>query len=70
LKDIRIHASSAPGEPPAPRGRDLRRDVAWLLAVKFAALGLLWFIFFSPAHQPAVDASVASQRLAVAATAP
>jgi hypothetical protein len=70
LKGIRIHARSAIGEPRAPGGRDLRRDLARLLAVKFAALGLLWFIFFSPAHQPAVDASAASQRLAVAATVP
>jgi hypothetical protein len=70
LKGIRIHPSFAPGEPGAPRRRDLTRELAWLLALKFAALGLLWLMFFSPAHQPAVDASVASQRLAVAGKPP
>jgi len=43
----------------------LPRDLAWLLAAKFAALGLLWLLFFSAAHQPAVDASAASRQLAV-----
>jgi hypothetical protein len=70
LKGIRIHASCAPGQPEAGGRRGLRRDLAWLVAVKFAALGLLWLLFFSPAHQPAVDASAASQRLAVAGSAP
>ena len=35
----------------------LRRDLAWLLAVKFAALGLLWLLFFSGAHRSPVDAA-------------
>jgi hypothetical protein len=48
----------------------LRRDLAWLLAVKFAALALLWLLFFSGAHQSAVDASSASRQLAVAPSAP
>jgi hypothetical protein len=52
------------------RRHDLRRDLAWLLAVKFAALGLLWLLFFSSAHQSPVDASSASRQLAVAASAP
>jgi hypothetical protein len=47
----------------------LWRDLSWLLAMKFAALGLLWLLFFSAAHQP-VDASDASRQLAVAASAP
>jgi hypothetical protein len=50
----------------ADHRRRLRRDLGWLLAVKFAALGLLWLLFVSGAHQPAVDASAASQQLAVA----
>jgi hypothetical protein len=49
--------------------RALWRDLSWLLAMKFAALGLLWLLFFSAAHQP-VDASDASLQLAVAASAP
>jgi len=52
------------------RRHHLRRDLAWLLAVKFAALGLLWLMFFSSAHQSPVDASTASRQLAVAASAP
>jgi hypothetical protein len=47
----------------------LWRDLSWLLAMKFAALGLLWLLFFSAPHQP-VDASDASRQLAVAASAP
>jgi len=48
----------------------LRRDLAWLLAAKFAALAVLWMLFFSAAHQPRVDASAASRQLAVAAPMP
>ncbi|HEY4972259.1 MAG TPA: hypothetical protein VII41_01545 [Steroidobacteraceae bacterium] len=48
--------------------RRLQRDLAWLLAVKFAALGLLWLLFFSAAHP--VDASAASRQLAVAGLTP
>jgi hypothetical protein len=51
-------------------GGCLRRELAWLLAAKFAALGLLWLLFFSAAHQPAIDASIAGRQLAVAASAP
>jgi hypothetical protein len=47
--------------------RNLRHDLAWLLVLKFAALGLLWVLFFSAAHQPAVDASAASRQLAITA---
>jgi hypothetical protein len=49
---------------------NLPRDLAWLLAVKFAALGMLWLMFFSTAHQSPVDASAASRQLAVAASTP
>jgi hypothetical protein len=48
----------------------LGRDLAWLLAVKFAALALLWLLFFSATHRPAVDASAASRQLAVAESSP
>jgi hypothetical protein len=43
----------------------LGRDVSVLLVLKAAALGLLWWLFFSPAHQFPVDAAAASRRLAV-----
>jgi hypothetical protein len=52
---------------PSDHHRLLRRDLAWLLAAKFAALGLLWMLFFSAAHQPAIDATAASRQLALAA---
>jgi hypothetical protein len=42
----------------------------WLLAIKFAALGLLWLLFFSGAHQSAPDASAASRQFAIAGSAP
>jgi hypothetical protein len=52
------------------RHHPLRRELAWLLAAKFAALGLLWLMFFSSAHRPTVDAASASRQLAVATSAP
>jgi hypothetical protein len=62
LRGMRIQAIS---------GRhNLRRDLAWLLAAKFAALGLLWLMFFSAAHQAPIDASATSRQLAVGAPAP
>jgi hypothetical protein len=70
LKGTRIHTTSAARKPGAYGRRGLRRDLAWLLAVKFTALGLLWLMFFSAAHRPAVDASAVSQRLAVVTSAP
>jgi hypothetical protein len=36
-----------------------------LIALKIAALTLLWWLFFSPAHRVAVDAEAASRRLGV-----
>ena len=36
-----------------------------LIALKIAALTLLWWLFFSPAHRVAVDAGAASRRLGV-----
>ncbi|HUL47760.1 MAG TPA: hypothetical protein VLV25_11730 [Steroidobacteraceae bacterium] len=37
-----------------------------LLAIKLAALALLWVLFFSPAHRIAVDGQAAGRQLAVA----
>jgi len=36
-----------------------------LIALKIAALTLLWWLFFSPAHRVAVDAEAASRRIGV-----
>jgi hypothetical protein len=52
------------------RRHPLRRELAWLLAAKFAALGLLWLMFFSSAHRSPVDAASASRQLAVATSTP
>lgn len=51
--------------PPAAWRRALRRHLAWLLAVKFAALALLWALFFSPAHRTLVDRQRAARQLAL-----
>jgi len=45
--------------------RRLSGELAVLIAVKFAALALLWWLFFSPPHRTAVDPEAASQRLGV-----
>jgi hypothetical protein len=33
----------------------LRRDLILLFVIKLAMLGLLYLLFFSPSHQPAID---------------
>jgi type II secretory pathway component PulM len=47
----------------------LSRELVALIALKFAALALLWWLFFSPAHRTAVDADAAGRRIGVAGTA-
>jgi hypothetical protein len=54
------------GGEPAQWRSELRRAIATLLALKLAALSLLWWAFFSPSHRTAVDAAAASQRLSLA----
>jgi len=43
----------------------MRRGMVWLLTVKFAALLLLWWLFFSPSHRQHIGGEAASERLAV-----
>jgi len=45
--------------------RGMRFRLVSLLAVKFAALILLWWLFFSPSHRQHVDGEATSERLAV-----
>ena len=45
--------------------RTLRRELSWLLVLKAAALALLWWLFFSPAHRTPVGTEAESRRLAV-----
>ncbi len=47
----------------APWRSVLRRHLAWLLLLKFAALALLWALFFSPAHRTAVDGRMTGRQL-------
>jgi hypothetical protein len=49
--------------------RTLRRELVWLMALKVAALALLWWVFFSPPHHSPVDGRAASRRFAVAPSA-
>jgi hypothetical protein len=70
LSGIRILSICGARRPAADPRRHLRRELAWLLAAKFAVLGLLWMLFFSAAHQPAIDATAASRQLALAAPSP
>jgi hypothetical protein len=59
----RTHTSAAaPGRWRAV----LRRHLALLLAIKLAALALLWALFFSPAHRAVIDSQAAGRHLAVA----
>ena len=51
---------------PKPWRGVLRRHLIALLAIKFAALALLWALFFSPAHRAAVDGQGLARQLAVA----
>jgi len=48
-----------------PWQRVMRRELGWLLAVKFVALLLLWWLFFSPPHRPHVDGDAARQKFAL-----
>jgi hypothetical protein len=43
--------------------RSLRRELAWLVALKVAALVLLWWLFFS--HRTPVDGQAQSRQLAL-----
>ena len=45
----------------------LRRDVSLLLLFKAIALGLLWGLFFSPAHRVVVDPQATGRHLALEA---
>ncbi len=43
------------------------RELTWLLALKFVALYLLWFLFFSPSHRSVVDSETTGWRFALRA---
>lgn len=41
------------------------REISWWLALKFVALGLLWWLFFSPSHRPHVDSWTTGRKFGV-----
>ena len=56
--------ADAPSGGVVPPWRNvLRRHLAWLLLLKFAALTLIWALFFGPAHRTQVDAQTAGRQL-------
>lgn len=59
----RTHTSAV---APQPWRGILRRHLTVLLAVKLAALALLWVLFFSPAHRTPVDGQATGRHLGVA----
>lgn len=53
-------AGTPPAAPAAPEGilrlrSGLRRELLLLISIKVAMLWLLYVLFFSPAHRPAID---------------
>ena len=52
-----------------PWRRALRRELAWILLLKFAALTLLWLLFFRGADRSGADAAALAQRLKLPPTA-
>jgi hypothetical protein len=63
----RRDARTARDRPP-PLRQTMRREIAWILVFKLAALWLLWAMFFSPEHRHAVDREATSRRFAVMPT--
>jgi hypothetical protein len=50
---------------PASWRAALRRNIAWLLALKLVALLILWTLFFSPAQRVAVSPERSAEHLAL-----
>ena len=57
--------TESPGPVRGPWRGILRRHLTLLLAIKLAALALLWALFFSPAHRTAADGEATGRHLAV-----
>ena len=52
-----------PGAPQAQGDRRLYRELAVVLSIKLAAIGLLWYLFFGPAHEVVVTPASADSHL-------
>jgi hypothetical protein len=67
--DRHARDAGAPSEEAGAHGlpwrRALRRELAWILVLKFAALALLWALFFRGPHHSLPDAQALSERFAV-----
>lgn len=72
MKAAQAHVKRVQGLPGAALrpGAGLRRELGWLLALKGAALLLLWALCFSPAHRVHVDAVAAARHLALGGESP
>jgi hypothetical protein len=46
--------------------RAMKRDIGWVLAAKFAALGLLRCLFFSPGQEPIADSAATGRHIVAA----
>jgi len=63
VRGTRVPPEDAGAAPTLSWRRALRRELAWILVVKFAALTLLWALFFRGPHASLLDAGALAQRL-------
>jgi hypothetical protein len=68
LQVVTVNNQDNSNGPPPPSRRTMRREIAWILALKLIALWLLWALFFSPEHRVVADRAATSRRLAVVPT--
>ena len=53
-----------PGVPSGPRSeRRFLGEITVVLSLKLAAIGLLWYLFFGPAHEAKVTPAALDQHL-------
>lgn len=46
-----------------PGGRRLGREFAWIIGLKLIAIGLIWWMSFTPAQRPDVEPAHVAERL-------
>ena len=68
-RGITVPSEAAGAAPALSWRRALRRELAWILLIKFAALMLLWALFFRGPHASLLDAGALAQRLGLPAPA-
>jgi len=55
--------ASPPSAAPAPGQRRFLRELAVVLSLKLAAIGLLWYLFFGPTHEMKVTPATLDRHL-------